>query len=57
MINKIKIDKGKCINCGSCTITHPDNFKLEYGKIVIINDKIDNTDVINMCPVGAISIK
>ncbi len=58
---KIKIDKEKCIGCGTCVALCPEVFDIgEDGKSYVKNPngKCDNIEeVINACPVGAISVE
>ena len=56
----VKIDKKKCIGCGSCPATCPDVFEMgDDGKAKIKAGADSKTkcisDAIKSCPVGAIS--
>ncbi|MFA5133370.1 MAG: ferredoxin [Patescibacteria group bacterium] len=59
-MNKVKIDKKKCIGCGTCAALAPGIF--EIGKDFKANFKGDVTldakkmgDIIASCPMGAIN--
>jgi ferredoxin len=57
---KIKIDKEKCIGCGSCAGLCPQVFEIgEDGKSHVINEngKCDLQEAIDSCPVEAISLE
>jgi len=57
---KIKIDKEKCIGCGSCVAVCPANFKLEGAKAIVKKSESDlecNQEAANTCPVSAITVK
>jgi ferredoxin len=60
MSYEIKVDKGKCIGCGSCEAICPKIFTLKDGKAIAkkaMVDKIDcEEEAKDSCPVGAISI-
>ena len=56
---KIKIDKDKCIGCGTCTVLAPKTFKLgNDSKIKVISPPGDEEEkikeAIDSCPVEAI---
>jgi ferredoxin len=56
---KIKIDKNKCIGCGTCTVLAPKSFKLGGdGKAQVIeppgDDQVKIKEAIDSCPVNAI---
>lgn len=59
----IKVDKNKCIGCGSCVAMYPELFKLGAdGKSEVISDDYaayhySKEEIVSVCPVGAISIK
>ena len=52
-----KVDKDKCIGCGSCTISCPEGSELEAdGKAKIISSaKIEECGGEELCPYGAIA--
>lgn len=58
---KVVIDKNVCIKCGSCALLYPDAFEILDDGVVtekeeqIITDE-EAKEVINTCPVGAISL-
>ena len=56
---KIKIDKDKCIGCGTCAVLAPKTFKLtDDGKVEVINPPSDEEkkikEAIDACPVESI---
>jgi len=58
----LKIDKNKCIGCGSCVSLCPKVFQLDKdGKAKVKNEKGDSKEniqrAIDACPAGAISYK
>jgi len=59
MAFKIKVDKEKCIGCGSCTAVCS-NFKMKDGKSVPIKASVEKVtcekEAESICPVQAISI-
>ena len=55
-MNKIKIDKEKCIGCGACQSICPEVFEV-VGDKAIIKKQIDTPcveDALSSCPTGAI---
>lgn len=57
-----KVDKEKCIGCGTCVALACNTFKMdEDGKAVVIDPKGDDDDMIQMgcdsCPTQAISLE
>ncbi|MEM4330523.1 MAG: ferredoxin [Candidatus Pacearchaeota archaeon] len=58
---KIKVDKNKCIGCGSCEAICPKSFYLKEGKATPKKEKVTKItceeEAKNSCPVGAISIE
>lgn len=59
-MRKVKIDKNKCIGCGTCAVIAPQSFRLgEDGKSEVIEPPGDKEEkiqeAIEGCPVGAIS--
>lgn len=58
---KIKVDKEKCIGCGTCAALCPDCFNLgEDGKSEVIESECfscELEDIVASCPVGAIEIE
>ena len=60
---KIKIDKEKCIGCGSCTAVCPDVFEIkDDNKACVKQGKEEATDqcvqeAVDICPVQAIKIE
>ena len=58
---KIKVDKEKCIGCGTCAAVCPANWEIaEDSKAQPINDEIEDLSCNRLaeenCPVGAIKI-
>ncbi len=51
----VKIDKEKCIGCGSCCAICPEGFTLKNGKAVFKKDVPCVDDAIDSCPVSAIT--
>ena len=56
---KLKVDKDKCIGCGTCPILAPNSFKMnDDGKAEEINPHGDDGETLqaalDSCPVGAI---
>lgn len=60
---KVKVDKNKCIGCGSCISICPKNFyfkegKAEVKKEIITEKEYDfHLEALELCPVDAISIE
>lgn len=59
-MSKIKIDKEKCIGCGSCSFAWEENIRMdEENKAEIIDSSLEvdegkAQDLVDICPVGAI---
>lgn len=58
---KVKIDKDKCIGCGTCVALAPKTFKLgKDAKVVVIESSKDGEtkikEAIDSCPVDAIEL-
>ena len=56
---KVKVDKEKCIGCGTCASIAPKSFKLgDDGKVEPIlpagDDKTTLKEAVDSCPVDAI---
>lgn len=57
---KVKVDKNKCIGCGSCVAVCEGNFEMVDGKAKIKKAESDlpcNKEAADVCPVQAIAIK
>ena len=53
----VKIDKEKCIGCGTCEAVCPEGFKLENGKAKIKNPKAKCIkEAAESCPIQAVSV-
>ena len=56
---KVKIDKEKCIGCGSCVAICPDYFAMEGDKAKVIQNDVNDNDCVKeaetSCPVVAIT--
>jgi ferredoxin len=57
----VKVDKEKCIGCGSCAAICPGNFEMgEDGKSSVLKEEIDelgcNQVAAESCPVQAITV-
>ena len=56
IINMVKVDKEKCIGCGTCTAVCPEGFEMDGGKAKVKNPKAPCVDkAVDSCPVQAIS--
>jgi len=56
----VKVDKNKCVGCGLCVASCPENFKMGAdGKAEAIKKEAAPCaqEAADNCPVGAISIK
>lgn len=56
---KVKVDKEKCIGCGTCVVIAPKTFKLgDDGKSQVIepsgDDETTIKEAVDSCPVDAI---
>ena len=56
MINKYKVNKEKCIGCGTCVAICPEGMKLEEdGKAKVINlEELEKCGGKDICPMAAI---
>lgn len=54
-----KVNKERCIGCGSCTLSCPEGTEMETdGKAVVINStKVAECGGVDLCPYGAIEEK
>jgi ferredoxin len=54
----VKINKEKCIGCGSCSALCPEGFEMKDGKASVKNQKAKCIkEAAESCPVQAISVK
>ena len=59
---KIRVDKVKCIGCGSCVAVCDESFEMRGGKAVVKHPKINEEDLtcekeaVDVCPVSAIEL-
>jgi ferredoxin len=54
----LKVDQDKCIGCGLCASTSPENFAMNAnGKSEALKNEADDAakEAANNCPVGAIT--
>ena len=58
-MNKIFLDRDKCIGCGACVALCPDNFEMSGNKVNVYNNESNENAVkaADNCPVNAINIK
>jgi NADH-quinone oxidoreductase subunit F/NADP-reducing hydrogenase subunit HndC len=56
MSKKFKINKEKCLGCGTCTQTCPNSTKIgdDMKAIILDNEKIERCGGAKICPFGAI---
>ena len=61
MTYEIKVDKDKCIGCGSCEAICPERFVLKNGKAIAKKASVEELtceeEARDACPVDAISVK
>jgi ferredoxin len=61
MVYSIKINREKCIGCGSCEAICPESFFMKGGKAFVKKDSVEKInceeEAVESCPVEAISIK
>ena len=58
-MEKVKLDKDKCIGCGACNQIAPKNLGWEGMTAIVIDENVTNEakDAANSCPTGAITIE
>ena len=57
---KIKIDKDKCIGCGSCVAVCSDCFEMDSDNKAVLKDSGDMKcaqEAVDVCPVQAIEVE
>lgn len=57
---KSRVNKEKCIGCGSCVAVCEGNFEMKDGKAIVKKEASDlpcNKEAKNICPVQAITLK
>ena len=56
-MEKLVVDRDKCLGCGMCVSLASQNFDFEDGLASVINEEIteDAKTAMDSCPVGAIS--
>ena len=58
-MEKVKVDTDRCIRCGACIFTAPENFDYgDDGESVVIGETVtdETRQALEMCPVSAIEI-
>ncbi len=57
MAKKMTIDQELCVGCGVCASLYPDVFEMQDdGKAKVVSkDNCDHNEIIDNCPVGAIT--
>lgn len=58
--HKVKVDKEKCIGCGSCVAVCEGNFEMKDGKAIAKKEASElpcNKEAADICPVQAITLK
>ena len=60
MTHSVKVDKAKCIGCGSCEAICPASFLMKDGKASAKNSSVEKLtceeEAKEACPVGAILV-
>jgi len=56
---KLKVDRGRCIGCGSCVSLYPDIFEMDGGRAKERDGEKEfsseeGEEIKSVCPVGAI---
>ena len=57
---KVKIDRNKCIGCGSCVAICPEVFKIEGAKAIVKKEETEKKcveEAAETCPVSCITVK
>lgn len=54
-----KVNKGKCLGCGSCSLSCPEGTEMDVdGKAVVISSaKVEECGGVDLCPYGAIEVE
>lgn len=56
---ELKVDGTKCIGCGACVATYPENFDFvgENGTSAVISSENASQEMADVCPLGAITLE
>lgn len=54
---ELKVDQEKCIGCGACVASFPENFDFEGAQSKVISNENATEDMATVCPVGAITLE
>ena len=54
---ELKVDDTKCIGCGACVASFPENFDFEGNVSTAISSENATPDMTAVCPVGAITLE
>ena len=52
---ELKVDETKCIGCGACVASYPQNFDFADNVSTVISSENATPDMVSICPVGAIT--
>lgn len=57
-MTNITVDESKCIGCGTCVASYPENFDFnnETGLSTVISNENASQEMQTICPVGAIAV-
>ena len=59
-MERVKVDSERCIRCGACIATAPENFDYgDDGESVVKSEEVteEARQAVDMCPVSAIEIE
>lgn len=55
---KCNVEESQCIGCGACAAVYQDTFEINEQGISVVKDASTATpDMVDICPVGAITIE